>query len=118
MKSSNIGIDQPLSKLSERAFQDMVIDLAHLCKWKVTHFRPARVIVDGKETFRTALQGDKGFPDLILARSGTVIHAELKTDKGVLSQEQILWSYALGNTWRLWRPCHWPQIVKELSNDH
>lgn len=88
-----------------------VIDLAHLRGWLVVHHRPART----EKGWRTPTQGDKGVPDLILARRGVVILAELKSDRGRLTLEQMAWRDALGQHWRVWRPADLPRIVEELS---
>lgn len=98
--------------LSEADFQRRVMDYAKLRNWMVCHYRPARKI-DGQ--WRTALEGDPGAPDLILARGGRVILAELKSDSGQASEAQNRWLRAAGMNGRLWRPKHWDQIMKELS---
>ena len=54
-------------------------------------------------------------PDLILARRGVVILAELKSQTGRLSREQQMWQTALGAHHRVWRPSDLPAIIKELS---
>lgn len=100
--------------MKESDFQRQVLQFAVLRSWRVVHFRPARVTIRGQETYRTATQGHTGFPDLVIARKGVVIHAELKTEKGRLSDDQKKWRDALGETWRLWRPSDWPAIEKEL----
>jgi hypothetical protein len=100
--------------VTESEFQDQVIEWAVFRGWKVQHQRPARVIRNGRESWRTTIQGHKGAPDLLLARKGVVIHAELKTDKGKLSPEQESWRDSMGETWRLWRPSDWPAIEREL----
>jgi hypothetical protein len=82
---------QTVSAISERAFQDNVIALAKLFGWRVAHFRPAQT----KHGWRTPMQGDKGFPDLVLAKGGRVVFAELKSDKGKLSADQKDWIAAL-----------------------
>jgi uncharacterized linocin/CFP29 family protein len=81
--------------LTEEAWQNQVIDLAKLFKWHVHHGRPART---GSGGWATAIQGHKGFPDLVLARDGRVIFAELKTDdpRSRLRPEQAAWLDALG----------------------
>lgn len=73
---------------SESGFQGWVIDLAHTYGWLVYHARPSRVR-DGR--WATAMTGDPGFPDLVLARGGRVIFAELKTDRGRISDSQQQW---------------------------
>jgi len=103
-----------LLAVKESEFQDQVIQFAVLRRWQIVHFRPARVTIRGQDTYRTATQGHNGFVDLVIARNGTVIHAELKTETGKLSDDQKKWRDALGTTWRLWRPSDWPAIEKEL----
>jgi len=59
------------------------------------------------------MQGDVGFPDLVLARAGKVIFAELKSETGKLSPTQREWANALG-TLRIWRPRDIDLIEAEL----
>lgn len=102
--------------MREAAFQKMVIDLAHLRKWRVAHFRPVRVAT-AKGTYRwqTPVQADgAGFPDLVLSRGGVVLFRELKTDNGKLSREQSLWLESLGEHGAVWTPKDWGKIQKEL----
>ena len=102
-----------LPKETEREFQKQVIELAQLKGWKVAHFRPARVIRNGKETWRTPVEGDgAGFPDLVLARNGVVIFAELKTDAGTVSAEQQDWLRETRGF--VWRPANWHEILRLL----
>lgn len=98
--------------MTEDELKSTVIELAKYRGWKVTHFRPA---LNRRGQWRTPLEGDAGFVDLVLARRGEVIHAELKTETGVLSKGQREWSEALGDTYRLWRPSDLDQIAKELK---
>lgn len=100
--------------MKEAEFQKQIIDLAALRKWRVVHFRPARVIRGGRESWRTPVEGHNGFVDLVLARGGVVLHCELKTASGRLSVEQLAWRDAIGSSWRLWRPADWDSIVSEL----
>ncbi len=85
--------------VSEADFTTAVIELAQYRKWMVTHFRPARTA----RGWRTAIQGDTGFPDLVLARGGRVLFVELKVGKGVLRKDQRKWFDAIGNA-VVWRP--------------
>lgn len=93
--------------MNEKELQEAVIDLAHLLKWRVAHFRPA---MNAKGEWRTAVAGDgKGFPDLVLVRD-RVLFVELKSDTGRLTVEQQDWAFALshaGVEWTLWSPTHW-----------
>lgn len=104
----------PLPAITEDQFKKQVIDLAHLRGWRVAHFRPARVTRNGRETWRTPVEGDgAGFPDLVLARDGDVIFAELKVGKNTLSDEQSKWLNATDGY--CWRPENWPQIEELLK---
>lgn len=97
--------------LSEADWQERVIDTAHLHNWLVHHTRPARTL----NGWRTPVQGDKGFPDLVLARAGVILVPELKTDKGAPTRDQRAWLAALGPYGRLWRPRDWDLVLTELS---
>ena len=103
--------------MSESAFTTAVIELGQLFGWKVAHFRPSRT----ESGWRTALQGDAGFPDVTLARRGRVIFAELKARNGYLRAEQRAWADALQTPlpdpcvrWYLWRPDDLPEIAEIL----
>ena len=99
--------------ITEAQFQQQVIDLAHLNSWRVAHFRPART----DKGWRTPVAADgAGFPDLVLARDGVVIFAELKTERGVLRPEQNVWGHHLGALWRVWRPHQLHDIARELAH--
>jgi len=98
--------------LSESDFQWALVVVAQHFGWMVTHFRPA-LTQSGRWT--TPLQGDRGFPDTVLARDGVTIFAELKTNKGRLSAEQKQWIEHLGESGRVWRPRDWQCIVTELK---
>lgn len=99
--------------LTEDDLLGQVIDLARLHGWRVSHFRPAW----STRGWRTPVQGDTGFPDLIMARNGRVIVAELKGSAGRLRPEQTAWLDALrGEAVEVyvWRPQDWPAIVRSL----
>jgi hypothetical protein len=102
---------QTPAPLTEKQFQQRVVDLAHLTGWHVVHYRPAWQ--SGR--WRTPMTGDSGAPDLILARSGVVLLAELKTDQGRLTDPQRAWLKALGANGRVWRPRDWAEIAAELT---
>lgn len=100
--------------MTEDDFLKSVIDLAHIYKWKVAHFRHS-LRSDGQ--YRTPVQGDgAGFPDLVLARE-KVIFAELKSETGKLSSKQEEWVNSLktaGQEAYVWRPSDWENIVDIL----
>ena len=54
----------------------------------------------------------RGFPDLVLARDGVVILAELKTERGTMTPEQKEWWVA--GVGHLWKPRHAAEIIEML----
>lgn len=106
-KSANFNI-------SEREWQNQVIQLAKLYKWKIHAERPART----KHGWKTPIQGDPGFPDLVLVKQfgdqAVLIIAELKTEKGKISPQQRKWSDLLylvqGVTMAIWRPSDFDEV--------
>lgn len=94
--------------MTETQLLEAVVDLAVTLGWHVAHFRPART-ADGQ--WRTAMTGQKGFPDLVLAhpRHGTMFR-ELKDDRRPLEDDQVAWLEALasgGADAGVWRPRDW-----------
>ena len=102
----------------------MVIDLAKHHGWLVAHFRPAQM---RSGRWATLMMGDPGFPDLVLARRGRVIFAELKKEDGAVKPSQRRWLEELGEYGGLgdtlvgvydvfvWRPSDRPTIEKVLA---
>lgn len=91
--------------MTEAQLQEAIIDLARLRGWLIHHDRPAR-LANGE--WRTPIQGDHGFPDLVLVRGGRVLFREIKAAKGFLSQEQERWRWALDDDdYAVWRPEDW-----------
>ena len=80
-----------IGAMNETEFKTWVMDLARLRRWLIHHDRPGRT----KSGWVTALEGHSGFPDLVLARKGRLIIAELKTERGKLEPEQDAWLTAL-----------------------
>jgi hypothetical protein len=97
--------------ISESAFLDAVVTLAHYRHWLVYH-PLAALRVD--ESHTTPVQGDAGFPDLVLARDGLVLFRELKRQHEQLMPNQVMWQRGLGGLWELWRPSDWPRIQEVL----
>jgi hypothetical protein len=98
------------ANIRESDFQSTLIDYAKLRGWFVCHQRPARTATG----WRTAIEGHEGFPDLVLARRGTVLLVELKGARGRPTPQQAAWGVQIGEQYRLWRPQDWPQILQEL----
>jgi hypothetical protein len=97
-----------LPKQTERSFQTQVVKLAELLGWRCYH------------TLRS--EGSAaGFPDLVLVRARhpkpRVIFAELKADRGRLTDDQRAWLLELrasGQEAYLWRPSSWSAVEKLL----
>jgi len=102
------------ARMSEDAFQQWVVDLAKVYGWRHYHTRFSK-------------RSPSGFPDLVLARDGRLIFAELKSEKGHLTPEQREWMADLARVAQrlfmtdpdtvrefLWRPSDMEQIEKVL----
>ena len=104
---------------TETEFMSQVMELAHLRGWRAHHTRPAWT----SKGWRSPIQGDPGFPDLVLVRKCgkhvRVIIAELKSEKGRLTGEQKAWLRLLegckGVEAYIWRPKMWEDILSILS---
>jgi hypothetical protein len=92
-----------LPKLTEKQFQDQVIQMARLCGWWAYHTHDAR-------------HSQKGLPDLILAKHA-VIWAELKVPPRKATPEQTACLERLraaGQRAYLWTPADWLEIERVL----
>ena len=102
--------------MTEREFQRAVVELARLMGWRVHHTRPA---LTRAGEWRTPIQGDAGFPDLVLCRPPRLILAELKRVGGKPTAEQQAWLEALqacaGVECYLWTPADWETVVRMLA---
>lgn len=104
-----------IKPITEAEFTKMVIDLAKLNGFRVAHFRPARTKNGG---WVTAMSGDIGFPDVIMARETRLIVSEIKVGNNRPTPEQMAWLGAFGNAGAevyIWRPEDWDTIVKLLE---
>lgn len=92
-------------KLTEKQFQAQVVALAKLCGWKCYHTHNSR-------------HSAPGFPDLVLARRGQIVMAELKVGKNKPSAAQRDWLAELALCpviARLWYPEDWKEIEAILT---
>ena len=91
--------------MTETEFQRAVTDLATTFGWLWHHNSDSR-------------RATSGLPDLILVRVPRVIIAELKTEAGMPTNEQLEWLAKLaqcpGVEARLWRPCDLDAIERTL----
>lgn len=102
--------------ISERAFQASVVRYARLMGWRIAHFRPGRM---QSGNWVTPMQGDVGFPDLVLVRGGRLVFAELKRASKKPTAAQREWLEDLnacdGVEVYVWTPDHWDAIEVVLG---
>ena len=107
---------------NEREFQALLLAVARGLGWRVVHYMPARTAAG----WRTATQGDIGFPDCVLVRRGRLVIWELKTERGTLRQGQHEWLMALAGVSDrsggavvagIVRPSDWAYIVDVLTRE-
>jgi VRR-NUC domain len=81
---------------TEAQYQRTIIDAARWHGWLVHHQRPARTA----KGYRTAIEGDAGFPDLVLVhpQRRQLLFVELKRRPNKLSTHQQAWLGALSAT--------------------
>ena len=105
-KSTTTSLRTSVLKITEKSFQQQVVDYARLQGWFVYHTYNSR-------------RSTPGFPDLTLVRAPRVIFAELKVGKGRLSMHQSVWRERLlaceGIEYYLWRPDSWDEIEEVLK---
>ena len=89
---------QVAANMSEAQLQRLVMALAAACGWTLRyHTHDSR-------------RSDKGFPDCVFLRGERLVFAELKSQKGRVRPEQVLWLDALRDSTAeayLWRPSDW-----------
>jgi hypothetical protein len=106
----------PMNDASERLFQDKVEHIAKMNGWLIFHASP-KMVRPG--VWRS---DGKGFPDLCLAhRTRGCIFAELKSQHGRLSHDQIMWAEALiasGIEHYVWRPSQLDLIAERLGRSN
>lgn len=101
----------------EAQFKNAVIEVAQRYGWFVHHDLPA---MNKRGNWATHIQGDSGFPDLVLVNpKGVLVFAELKTDIGVVRKTQNAWLDRLeqsGAIVQVWRPNQLPVIIRFLAS--
>jgi hypothetical protein len=108
--------------VTETDWKSRVQETAQLFGWRWAHFRPART----KYGWVTPMEGDKGFPDLVLVRPPRLILAELKAQPatrkaGRPTDDQAEWLRQLGlvpgvETY-VWTPEQWQDVYLTLAKD-
>lgn len=114
-KSPTAGV-----RTTEADFQASVVELARLHGWRVAAVR--RVAVrrpDGSFYHETPMGADGvGWPDLYLVRGRQAVAAELKSDTGRATPDQLAWLgflEAAGVAVYIWRPKDWDEIQTVLG---
>jgi hypothetical protein len=95
--------------MNEESPLSLVIQMAQSLGWMVYHQRPMRT---QSGEWRTGVQGDKGFPDLVLTNGTKLLFIELKSETGDLRIDQERWIKQLRSSHYkkgvlVWRPSSW-----------
>jgi hypothetical protein len=99
----------------EAILQSQVIQLAKMNGFVVHHSRNVQ-LADGR--WMTAISGNAGFPDLVLAHPERgVLFIELKSDTGKLTPGQVAWRNAFNGQVEYWmvRPADLDKLAKRLG---
>jgi hypothetical protein len=91
-------------RLTEKQWQQQVLDLATLYGWRHFHDRDPR-------------GSDSGWPDLVLCRPPELLIVELKSQHGHLTRAQSEWLAALracGVQVDVWRPSQFDEVHERL----
>jgi hypothetical protein len=109
-------------KVSEKEWQQTVVDTARAFGWRVYHTFDSR-------------KSAAGFPDLVMVRRSRIVFAELKAQKGRLTSAQEDWMFDLlriadlleghlartglaredaGVQAHIWKPEDWPLVERTL----
>ncbi len=95
-------------------FERVVADALRRFNWRYVHQRPAQTA----RGWRTALTGDKGFPDFVAARGDRLLFIEVKGNTTHLDAEQRAWHLALlatGAECFVWRPRDFDEVMRVLA---
>ena len=102
--------------MTEREFTDELLKWAKAYGWRRFHARTSGRMSNGRAI--PTVQGESGFPDLVLVRPPRLIFAELKVGKNRLSDAQVAWwsdLVATSTEVYEWRPADWSRILVVLS---
>lgn len=92
------------TKLTEAAWRREVIEFARRHGWLVSYIPNSVRVV-----------GDRGVPDLVLARAGVVLLIELKRDGARATANQLRWLKQIGAGGRLWSPADRAEMERTLA---
>jgi len=103
---------------SEAGFQEWVVGIAQSHGWHVAHFAKVKVQSGTRTYWETPARADgAGFPDLVMVRGPIILHVELKTNRGSLSEKQKVWHDKLAQALcpvHVWRPRDREKIYEAL----
>ncbi len=102
--------------LTEAEWQAQVVELAHILGWEVLHVRRSIGRRNGKAGWQTTTS-IAGWPDLLMWRGPRLIAAELKSETGKATREQLrvlAGLRAAGVETFLWHPSDLPEIADAL----
>lgn len=104
--------------MTESEFKNAILDVAKWTGWLVHHDLPS---TDQRGKWRTHVQGDVGFPDLVLLhpRLGRLLVIELKAAKGRATPQQVEWLEGFSRAGihaEVWKPGDWDRIVTLLKD--
>jgi len=107
--------DRDIPSLQGRVCPPVPVPGCRELGWSWVHFRSART----DKGWRTPVSGPlgQGWPDLILIRGARAIAAELKSQGGRVSEDQLRVLGILagaGFETHTWRPADWPEIEAAL----
>jgi len=95
------------------AVEQVLEDALRLFRWRYMHQRPAQT----SKGWRTALTGDRGFPDFVAVRRERIIYIEAKGKTNKLEPEQVAWRDAIvaaGGEYYLVRPANLDDFVRDV----
>lgn len=81
-------------RAKELACEASILEAAQIAGWRRHGERAAMGKTKG---YRTPIKGEPGWPDLVLARRGQIVAAELKRDPNEPTDAQIAWLNVLDN---------------------
>ena len=102
-------MSRPPIPISEKHWQDDVVEIATLFGWRCYHTYDSR-------------RSHPGFPDLILCRPPRLLAVELKSERGRITPTQQAWLNDLDQCTEIrthvWRPSDRDQVLDELCPTH
>lgn len=75
-------------RAKELECESSILEAAQIAGWRRHGERAAMGKTKG---YRTPIKGEPGWPDLVLARRGQIVAAELKRDPNTPSEDQLKW---------------------------